>query len=474
MSALYSILILRGWDEVILCLRTVYSVKDIANYINDLTIDVAHLPESLNEMFYATLENALDKTRNLRRLAIIMDNNRKKIAPHLERALGQCRFRLHHFVYEGPSYPGHLSEFLDLQTSIRTLQIPYMDTPSSLPPYVTQLWVSFPLRNAASFQILSENLKCLSHFSFRGELSWAASRLRDHNIHYLAYDIAPWISSASSLPPTFRFHISGFSRLRILRLIGYWVICETVADATIVPQPENAAQPNQFGFPGLPAAPQGMDGLYTFIGYLIDAQSNDSTEPITTSPALYIEPAFLDILSHLPNLQALEVGSFAVRDAGRLRTRPGHTKHWLAQRLRWEDEFVHRVTSQASQRLAVVSFLACDEQLYGSCFQELPPRYRWGRYLQKVKKQIAQDDAVSGTTLPELISQTGLARWSGSASEPDNKCDYRLNSAFVPSILSRQLLEEVVTSEWVKAGTGNTWTRRLNVRNLRDIWPPGC
>ncbi|KAG8773690.1 hypothetical protein FRC12_002383 [Ceratobasidium sp. 428] len=80
MSALYSILILRGWDEVILCLRTVYSVKDIANYINDLTIDVAHLPESLNEMFYVTLENALDKTRNLRRLAIIMDNNRVRIS----------------------------------------------------------------------------------------------------------------------------------------------------------------------------------------------------------------------------------------------------------------------------------------------------------------------------------------------------------------------------------------------------------
>ncbi|KAG9092492.1 hypothetical protein FRC06_011905 [Ceratobasidium sp. 370] len=86
--ALYSILVLRGWDESILCLRTVHSVPNLANCVNDLTVDVAQLPESLSAMFYSTLENALDKTRNLRRLALIM-NCDKKTGPYLSRALGQ-------------------------------------------------------------------------------------------------------------------------------------------------------------------------------------------------------------------------------------------------------------------------------------------------------------------------------------------------------------------------------------------------
>ncbi|KAG8715206.1 hypothetical protein FRC08_010869 [Ceratobasidium sp. 394] len=477
MPALYSTLVLRGWDEVILCLRTVYSVNRLANYVNDLTIDVAQLPESLNDMFYSTLENALDKTRNLRRLALIMNCDRKT-GLHLSRILGQCRFRLHHFVYEGPGYPDYLAEFLDLQTSIRTLQVPHMDSssylaPLHLPRFVTQLWLSFSARSS-TFQVTYENTEHLSHLSFRGEPLLPLTRLGSSRIHYLAYDISPWISNTTMLPSMFRSLIAyTFSGLRILRLIGYWIICETPGATISAPLPE--AHPI-FGFPGPTEAGQSAtEALNTSIGYHLDIESGNEVESTSlTPPTLYIEPGFLDMLSCLPSLRALEVGSFAVRDAGCLRTQPGHARYWLTQRIRWEDDFVHRVTSQAAPQLAILSFLACDEPLYCSCFNHPVSRQRWSNYIETVRKQIAQEDAVSGVTLAELISQAGLPRWSGCASEPDNKCDYRLNSGFVPSTWSRQLFEEVVTSEWVKVGAGGTWTRRDNVRNLRDIWPAGC
>ncbi|KAG9122910.1 hypothetical protein FRC07_000516 [Ceratobasidium sp. 392] len=313
----------------------------------------------------------------------------------------------------------------------------------------------------------------LSHLSLRGEPSWALTGHTAPQIHYFAYDISPWISSTAMLPPTFANDIAEtFSGLRILRLVGYWVLCET--PPVTAPVQLETPVPPIFDFPAQ-AASAHTEGLFNYIGYSLGTESSDEVGSASiTSPTLYIEPGFLNMLSCLPHLQALEVGSFAVRDAGRLRTRPGNARHWLAQRARWEDEFVHRITSQAARRLVAVSFLACDEPLYGSCFNELPPRHRWGRYLRTVKKQIPQDNATLGITLSELIAQAGLASWSGCVSEPDNKCDYRSNSGFVPSNWSRQLLEEVITSEWVKAGTGGTWTRRTNVRNLRDIWPAGC
>jgi hypothetical protein len=316
----------------------------------------------------------------------------------------------------------------------------------------------------------------LSHLSFRGEPWWPLAQFQKSPIHYLAYDISPWIASAAMLPIAFRQIIPDtFSGLRILRLVGYWVLCET---------PSTLADPLQLQ-PPAPTNPLNPtaneqnpleEEQYLGIGRFIDVeQSNSPTSSestLSTVPTLYIEAGFLDMLSHIPSLQALEVGGIAVRDAGRLRTQVGHAKQWLSQRTRWEDEFVHRIASHAAKGLVVVSFLACDEPTYRSAFTQAPSRRQWSSYLQGVKRQIVRDNELLGN-LSELIARAGLARWSGSTSEP-NKCDYWLNSAFVPSMVSRQLFEEVVTNEWVKVGESGTWTKRINVRNLRDIWPAEC
>ncbi|QRV98991.1 PHO85 cyclin-1 [Ceratobasidium sp. AG-Ba] len=481
MPVLYSTLVLRGWDEVVVCLRSLCSAKYLADWVNDLTVDAPYVPEPLSDVFYATLENALDKTRNLRRLVLAL-NNDKKYSILVSCALAQCRFRLHHFVYNGPEAT---AEFFDFQSSIRTLQISYAKSnheiykaPASLPPHVTQLWVS--LAHDTFRPDLSDEIKHISHLSYRSDSMMPLQQLARPGIHYLAFDVSAWLSSGLAGPLSFSsstFRLGALSGLRILRLVGYCVICETLAAGDILPVavqlPTFPVDP--FGDAD-PAMQQHMatesDERFN-IGHFLSEGNLDELESAAAQNIL-LERGLLTLLSSLPKLQALEVGSFVVRDAGRYRARPGYGRYWLAQRTRWEEEFVHRVTSRAATQLVVLSFLAYDEPLYASGFTfSISPR-RWYDHIEAVKRQVAQDEETSGITLPKLIIQAGVTPWHGCPEEPDNKCDYQLNSARARLSSSRLLVEEVVTNEWVKAGPGGSWIKRVNVRNLRDIWPVGC
>jgi hypothetical protein len=154
---LYSVLTLRGWDQIISCLATVCSADQIANLVVDLTLgkslgslefprlinvikDTGAWPTRLNHEFYSIVKDALDRTRNLRRLVLLLDSDIVRVSPRTQRSdlrqihgqtlgydvstiLENCRFRLHHFVYEGPDSLSCLETFLDFQSIIRTLQV---------------------------------------------------------------------------------------------------------------------------------------------------------------------------------------------------------------------------------------------------------------------------------------------------------------------------------------------------------------
>lgn len=82
----------------------------------------------------------MDKTRNLRRLVLLLDSDIVRVSlrtqgsdlrQRYDQTLGYdvstilegCRFRLHHFVYEGPDALSCLETFLGFQSMIRTLQV---------------------------------------------------------------------------------------------------------------------------------------------------------------------------------------------------------------------------------------------------------------------------------------------------------------------------------------------------------------
>lgn len=334
-----------------------------------------------------------------------------------------------------------------------------------------------------------DNLGNLSHLSLKGEISpFSLDQFRHSPVHYLAHDVAHWIATKIMLPDWFSSLIPDvFSNLRILRLIGYWVTCET-SDSSITPHPPTLGtilpespewvdpDPFHLGVPNNvnpPAAAETEKPPLGIGSYLVVEQVDIDK---SKAPTLRVEPGFLDTLRRLPHLQALELGGFVVRDVGQLRTQ-GHAPFWLSRRTQWEEDFVNCITSRATKTLVAVSFLACDKPLYLSVFANAPSSNRlshqlWSNYIDKVRSQAARNTEHSGVAISSLISQAGLERWAGSASEP-SPCDYYVDSAFMPSKLARDLSEEVVMNEWINMGVVAGWKKRANVRHLRDIWPQG-
>jgi hypothetical protein len=355
-----------------------------------------------------------------------------------------------------------------------------------LPPYVTQLWLPF---SGHSNGFKYDNLGNVSHLSLRGELSPSTlEQFRNSPVHYLAHDVAPWIASKLMLPDWFQRVIPNtFSGLRILRLIGYWVTCET-GDNTIplhqppllgvLPESPEWVPPDPFHLGGQNNPPVPVEDESTPLGigsYLAVEQGDLDKSKV---PKLHVEPGFVDMLRCLPQLKALEVGGFVVRDAAQIRTQAGHAKHWLSQRSQWEEDFINCIILHSAKSLVAVSFLACDKSLYLSTFPNttLPSGLAhrlWTDYLCRARIQSARDIEESGTTIPNLMAQAGIQPWTGSASEP-TQCNYNVDSAFVPSKLARNLSEEVVVNEWVNKGSIDGWKKRVNVRHLRDVWPQGC
>ncbi|CAE6431157.1 unnamed protein product [Rhizoctonia solani] len=506
---LYSNLTLRGWDQIISCLATVSSADRIANLVVDLTLDTAAWPTHLNHEFYSIVRDALDRTRNLRRLVLLLDSDIVRVSlrtqgsdlrQRYDQTLGydvstileNCRFRLHHFVYEGPDALSCLETFLDFQSMIRTLQIPYrpaiMRSPFALPPNVTQLWL--PLSGHANgFQY--NHLENISHLSIKGEpMPSNLEQFRHSPVHYLAHDISSWTASRLMLPNWFQNVIPEmFSNLRILRLIDYWVTCETSDNMPMPPPPPPIPTNTTNELPEW-----GTNGLFPFvnhinpptlvesdvtplgIGHYLEGPQDELDK--AKAPILRVESGLLYILRHLPHLKALELGGFIVRDVGQLRAQQGQAEFWLSQRVQWEEEFIHSITPRAAKSLVVVSFLACDKPLYLSTFRDAPltspkSHRRWCAYLQGARLQVSREAESSGITVSKMITQAGVQQWAGSATEP-SLCDYGIDSSFVPSRLTRDLSEEAIMSEWINVGPVEGWKRRINVRNLRDIWPKGC
>ncbi|CAE6433546.1 unnamed protein product [Rhizoctonia solani] len=504
---LYSNLTLRGWDQIISCLATVCSADRIANLVVDLTLDTGAWPTHLNHEFYSIVRDALDRTRNLRRLVLLLDSDIVRVSlrtqgsdlrQRYDQTLGydvstileNCRFRLHHFVYEGPDALSCLETFLDFQSMIRTLQIPYrpaiMRSAFALPPHVTQLWL--PLSGHANgFQY--DNLDNISHLSIKGEpMPSNLEQFRHSPVHYLAHDVSSWTATKLMLPNWFHAVIPEvFSNLRILRLIDYWVTCETGDITPMIPPPvptNMATELPEWGtngvFPLVDAInpPPPVESEITPLGighFLVDSP----VEPDKTrAPILRVESGLLNMLRHLPHLKALEVGGFIVRDAGQLRIQQGQAEFWLSQRVQWEEDFVHSVTSRAAKGLVAVSFLACDKPLFLSAFRDVSlsdakSHRQWCAYLQRARSRVSCEAKDSGITVSKLIIRAGVQRWTGSAAEPST-CDYEIDSSFVPSRLIRDLSEEAIMSEWINMGPVEGWKRRTSVRNLRDIWPKGC
>ncbi|CAE6402715.1 unnamed protein product [Rhizoctonia solani] len=502
---LYSVLTLRGWDQIISCLATVCSADHIANLVVDLTLDTGAWPTRLNHEFYSIVKDALDRTRNLRRLALLLDSDIVRISPRTQRSdlrqvygqtlgydvstiLENCRFRLHHFVYEGPDSLSCLETFFDFQSMIRTLQIPYrpavMRSSFTLPPHVTQLWL--PLSGHAN-GFHYKNLGKVSHLSIKGEpLPSSLEQFRDSPIHYLAHDLSSWAATRLMLPGWFQRLIPEmFSNLQVLRLIDYWVTCETGDSTTIFPPSNSSNTATELpewdtitvfplGNPTNPPLPTENEVSPLGIGHFLHGTNERDSR---TAPPLRVESGLLDMLSHLPRLKALEVGGFIVRDVGQLRNQPGHAELWLSQRTQWEEDFVNSITSRAAKNLVVISFLACDKPLYLSAFRDAPltsptSHRQWCTYLQRARAQVSREAEDSGITVSNLIAQAGLQRWKGSGSEP-SQCNYEIDSSFISSRLTRDLSEEVVMSEWIKMGITQGWKRRVNVRHLRDVWPQG-
>lgn len=352
------------------------------------------------------------------------------------------------------------------------------DALSGLPPNLTHFWLT-PSNHFADHRY--ETLSRLSHLSVKGEMRRRTlAQFRQSPIHYLALDIAPWIISGTMLPSWFGPEIPMmFSNLRILRLVAYWVVCET--SGPIVPLQQPNPTPEDFIEPDGPQqqeenapVPSIVFSVSRIGRYLETHDQAVPSEPSSaTVPSLQIESGFCALLAGLPKLQALEVGGIVVRDAGKLRQQAGHARHWLSLRTRWEDELIHRITSRSAKNLLVVSFLACDKSLFSSLFREFAPNttcvhHLWANYLQRTKERVAQENQETGTTIENLVSQAGVPR-----SEPSTS-DHELNLASTRPTLPRALLEEVVTSEWVKVGSPAQWKKRTNVRNLRDVWPAGC
>ncbi|KAG8691275.1 hypothetical protein FRC11_005356 [Ceratobasidium sp. 423] len=504
---LYSTLTLRGWDQIISCLATVASADRIANLVVDLTLDTGAWPTQLNHEFYSIVRDALDRTRNLRRLVLLLDSDIVRISlrtqgsdlrQRYDQTLGYdvstilegCRFRLHHFVYEGPDALSCLETFLGFQSMIRTLQIPYrpaiMRSAFPLPPNVTQLWL--PLSGHANgFQY--DQLENISHLSIKGEpMPTNLEQFRHSPVHYLAHDVSSWTATKLMLPVWFQSVIPGmFSNLRILRLIDYWVTCETGESTPALPLPIPAnvtTELPEWGNNGVfplvnpidPPPPVESESTPFGIGHFLEGTQAEPDK--TKAPILRVESGLLYMLGHLPGLQALEVGGFIVRDAGQLRNQNGQTEYWLSQRVQWEEDFIHLITSRAAKSLVVVSFLACDKPLYLSAFRDAPltsanSHRRWCAYLHRARSQVSREAKDSGITVPKLIARMGVQRWAGSPTEPGS-CNYGVDSSFVPSRLTRDLSEEAVMSEWIHIGPIDGWKRRVSVRHLRDIWPQGC
>ncbi|KAH7337465.1 hypothetical protein B0J17DRAFT_706867 [Rhizoctonia solani] len=504
---LYSHLTLRGWDQIVSCLAIVCSADRIANLVVDLTLDTGAWPTHLNHEFYSIVRDALDRTRNLRRLVLLLDSDIVRVSlrtqgsdlrQRYDQTLGydvstileNCRFRLHHFVYEGPDALSCLETFLDFQSMIRTLQIPYrpaiMRSPFALPPNATQLWL--PLSGHANgFQY--NNLENVSHLSIKGEpMPSNLEQFRRSPVHYLAHDISSWTATRLMLPNWFQNVIPEmFSNLRILRLIDYWVTCETGDSTPALPPPIPANVTNEvpeWGANGVfpmmvnpinPPPPVESEITPVGIGHYLEGPQAELDKAKT--PMLRVESGLLYLLRHLPHLKALELGGFIVRDVGQLRTQ-GQAEFWLSQRVQWEEDFIHSITSRAAKSLVVVSFLACDKPLYLSMFRDAPlaspkSHRRWCAYLQRARLQVCRETEDSGITVSKLITQAGIQQWVGSATEP-SLCDYEIDSSFVPSRLTRDLSEEAIMSEWINVGPVEDWKRRVSVRNLRDIWPKGC
>ncbi|CAE6424378.1 unnamed protein product [Rhizoctonia solani] len=502
---LYSVLNLRGWDQIISCLATVCSADHIANMVVDLTLDTGAWPTRLNHEFYSIVKDALDRTRNLRRLALLLDSDIVRVSPRTRRSdlsqvygqtlgydvstiLENCRFRLHHFVYEGPDSLSCLETFLDFQSMIRTLQIPYrpavMRSSFALPPHVTQLWL--PLSGHAN-GFHYNNIGKISHLSIKGEpLPSSLEQFRDSPIHYLAHDLSSWTATRLMLPGWLqRLVPEMFSNLQVLRLIDYWVTCETADNATSFPQPNSTSAVTELadwdtitafplGNPINPPLPTENEVSPLGIGHFLHGTADSDSN---TAPILRVESGLLDMLSHLPHLKALEVGGFVVRDIGQLRNKVGHAELWLSQRTQWEEDFVNSIAARSATNLVVVSFLACDKPLYLSAFRDAPltspdSHRQWCAYLQSARAQVSRETEESGATISSLVAQAGLQQWKGSDSEP-SQCDYEIDSSFMSSKLTRDLAEEVVMSEWIKVGSAEGWKRRTNVRHLRDIWPQG-
>ncbi|EUC61481.1 F-box protein [Rhizoctonia solani AG-3 Rhs1AP] len=454
-----------------------------------LGYDTGAWPTHLNHEFYSIVRDALDRTRNLRRLVLLLDSD-ITLGYDVSTILENCRFRLHHFVYEGPDALSCLETFLDFQSMIRTLQIPYrpaiMRSAFALPPHVTQLWL--PLSGHANgFQY--DNLDNISHLSIKGEpMPSNLEQFRHSPVHYLAHDVSSWTATKLMLPNWFHAVIPEvFSNLRILRLIDYWVTCETGDITPMIPPPvptNMATELPEWGtngvFPLVDAInpPPPVESEITPLGighFLVDSP----VEPDKTrAPILRVESGLLNMLRHLPHLKALEVGGFIVRDAGQLRIQQGQAEFWLSQRVQWEEDFVHSVTSRAAKGLVAVSFLACDKPLFLSAFRDVSlsdakSHRQWCAYLQRARSRVSCEAKDSGITVSKLIIRAGVQRWTGSAAEPST-CDYEIDSSFVPSRLIRDLSEEAIMSEWINMGPVEGWKRRTSVRNLRDIWPKGC
>ncbi|KAF8607373.1 hypothetical protein BDV93DRAFT_542311 [Ceratobasidium sp. AG-I] len=483
LPTLYSALILRGWDEILPCLATLSMAEHIANLVIDLTLDCARWPPTLNETLYFIAAKALDKTRRLRRLALMLDSDQSS-SFDVSIILSQCRFRLHDFVYEGCTPAGSLEDFLDFQSNIRTLQLPdhtfsRRDALSGLPPNLTHFWLT-PSNHFPDHRY--EALTHLSHLSVKGEMrKRTLAQFRQSPIHYLALDVAPWIISGTMLPSWFGPEIPMmFSNLRTLRLVAYWVVCETTGPIVALqqpsPAPDNFMQPNgpQQHEENIPAP--GLSFSVSRIGQYFeqDNQTVTNERDLATTPTLQVESGFYALLVGLPTLQALEIGGFVVRDAGKLRHQAGHARHWVSLRTRWEEEFIHRVVSRSAKNLLVVSFLACDKPLFSSLFRGFIPNFPcvhrlWAGYLQRAKERVARETEETGITISNLVFQAGVPRSSESSMS-----DRELNLASAQPALPRDLLEDVVTSEWVKVGSPGQWKKRVNVRNLRDIWPSDC
>ncbi|CUA75615.1 hypothetical protein RSOLAG22IIIB_05980 [Rhizoctonia solani] len=370
---------------------------------------------------------------------------------------------------------------------IRTLQIPYrpaiMRSAFALPPHVTQLWL--PLSGHANgFQY--DNLGNISHLSIKGEpMPSNLEQFRHSPVHYLAHDVSSWTATKLMLPNWFHAVIPEvFSNLRILRLIDYWVTCETGDITTSLPPPTPIAVmaelPEWNPFTPVnginPPPPIESEVTPLGIGHFL---KGSQTEPDRTkAPTLRVESGLLDMLRHLPHLKALEVGGFIVRDAGQLRTQQGQAELWLSQRVQWEEDFVHSITSSASKGLVAVSFLVCDKPLYLSAFRDVllsdvKSHRQWCAYLRRVRSRVSCEAEALGITVAKSIIRAGVQQWTGSVTEP-SPCDYEIDSSFVSSRLIRDLSEEVIMSEWINMGLIGGWKRRINVRNLRDIWPKGC